>query len=398
MRAAVVLLVSVSLSAADWPQWRGPARDGQAPEAPAEWPPELDRAWSIEVGEGHSSPVAVGDSVYIFSRQDGAEVLRRVLLADGEEAWKTSYPVEYQPTPVAAAHGQGPKSTPAVADGRVFTLGVTGVLSCHAAADGKLLWRKTFEKDFPKTYPLYGAAMSPIVHGGLLIAHVGGDGDGALMAFDPASGAEKWRWSEDGPGYSSPIIVQVAGRDQLVTQTEKNILAVDPGSGKTIWRLPFNTPYKQNSVTPVAFDDTIVFGGTQQPSFGLRITADGPQKAWETTDATLYMSTPVRVGARLCGFTEKQKGALYCIDPTTGAIAWMSEGRLGSNALLIAAGGRLLASTSEGELIVARASGDKYSPERIYTVAESNVWAHPALLGDRLLIKDRSSLTLWRIR
>ena len=394
---AIASMLSTALSASDWPQWRGPARDGQAPDAPAEWPAELQRAWSIEVGEGHSSPVTAGDSVYVFSREDGQETLRRVLLADGEVAWKTGYPVSYTPTQVAAAHGKGPKSTPVVADGKVCTLGVTGVLSCHTAADGKLLWRKTFENVFPNTYPLYGTAMSPIVYNGLLIAHVGGDGKGALTAFDPASGDEKWRWSEDGPGYSSPVAVRVDGRDQLITQSEQKIVAVDPESGKMLWSMPFTTPYKQNSVTPVVFDDLIVFGGTRVASLAVRVTADGPQKVWESTDATLYMSTPVRVGERLCGFTEKRKGAVFCMNPATGAVAWMSEGRLGSNALLMAAGERLIASTSEAELIVAPAAGDKYAPERIYTVADSPVWAHPALLGGRLLIKDKTKLTLWRV-
>ena len=399
MRVVLPLLLScIVLSASDWPQWRGPARDGQAPDAPAQWPAKLTRAWSIEVGEGHSSPVVAGDSVYVFSRDNEQETLRRVLAADGEVAWQTAYAVDYTPTRVAAAHGKGPKSTPVVSDGTVCTLGVTGVLSCHSAADGALLWRKTFREEFRNTYPLYGTAMSPIFHSGLLIAHVGGDGQGALTAFDPATGDERWRWSEEGPGYSSPVVIRVAGRDQLVTQSERKIISVDPESGKTLWSMPFNTPYKQNSVTPVVFDDLIVFGGTRTPSFAVRLTADGPRKVWESSDATLYMSTPVRLDARLCGFTEKRKGALFCMDPTSGAVAWMSEGRLGDNALLIAADGKLVAATTEGEFIVAPASGDRYAPERTYTVAESPVWAHPALLGDRLLVKDKTMLTLWRIQ
>ena len=393
--AALIFSFAVLLTAADWSEWRGPGRDGQA-EGPAQWPAELDRAWLVEVGEGHSSPVIAGDSVYVFTRENGAETLRRLLLADGEEAWKTSYAVAYTPLGVAAPHGLGPKSTPVVDGGRVCTLGITGVLSCHDSASGKLLWRKTFDGVFPSTYPLYGAAMSPIVVGSRLIAHVGGDGAGALIAFDAATGEERWRWDGDGPAYSSPVMVRVGGKDQLVTQTEQHILAVDPESGRELWTLPFSTPYKQNSVTPVVFDDLIVFGGTRQPSFAVTVRGGKPEKVWESTDATLYMSTPVRVGERLCGFTEKLKGALFCMDPRTGAVAWMSEGRMGSNALLIAANGKLVAATSEAELIVAPAAGDAYRPERIYKVAESNVWAHPAIQSDKILIKDRTKLSLWR--
>ncbi|MCB9385326.1 MAG: PQQ-like beta-propeller repeat protein [Bryobacterales bacterium] len=396
---ALILLIAMAwpLCAADWPQWRGPARDGQA-EARQQWPDELERGWSIVVGEGHSSPVAEGDSVYVFSREAEAETLRRVAISDGRVVWKTAYPVSYTPMGVAAPHGKGPKSTPVVDDGRVCTLGVTGVLSCHEAADGKLLWRKSFDKAFASTYPLYGAAMSPIVYDGKLIAHVGGDGAGALIAFDIASGAEAWRWAEDGPGYSSPILVRVRGRSELVTQSEQNVIAINPDDGKTLWMMPFTTPYKQNSVTPVPFRDMLVFGGTRQPTFAVRVNADTPVKAWESADVTLYMSTPVRVGERLCGFTEKRKGALYCQDPNTGAVHWMSEGRMGDNALLIAAGDRIVAATSEGEVIVAPSGGAAYAPEHVYKVAESPVWAHPALVDEGLLIKDQTALTLWRMR
>ncbi|MEZ5365707.1 MAG: hypothetical protein R2748_26100 [Bryobacterales bacterium] len=149
--------------------------------------------------------------------------------------------------------------------------------------------------------------MSPIVYNGKLIAHVGGDGDGALIAFDLDTGAEAWRWSEDGPGYSSPVIVRVGGRDQLVTQTEQNILAVD-GEWQNALDDTLLHSVQAELGHSVAFGDTLVFGGTRQPTFAVRVTGSTPAKLWESTDATLYMSTPVRIGQRLCGFTRGRKG------------------------------------------------------------------------------------------
>ncbi|MEZ5365708.1 MAG: hypothetical protein R2748_26105 [Bryobacterales bacterium] len=150
---AVILCIAITLPvcAGDWPQWRGPARDGQA-QAPAQWPEKLTRKWRVEVGEGHSSPVVLGGRVYIFSRENDSETLRSLSLSDGKTNWTISYPVAYTPMGVAAPHGKGPKSTPVVADGRVCT-GVTGVLSCHQASDGKLPWRKVFTAGLPAALP-----------------------------------------------------------------------------------------------------------------------------------------------------------------------------------------------------------------------------------------------------
>ncbi|HTU25953.1 MAG TPA: PQQ-binding-like beta-propeller repeat protein, partial [Pirellulales bacterium] len=161
-------------AAEDWTQWRGAGRDGVALDlAPRKaWPAELEQKWQIEVGLGHSSPVVAGDRVFIFSRQIDQEVVRALSQADGKEIWRKSYPAPYEVNPQAAGHGKGPKSTPVVADGRLFTLGIGGILSCWDAASGELKWRKDFAKQFKHTSPLYGTAMSPLVDHGRLIVHV----------------------------------------------------------------------------------------------------------------------------------------------------------------------------------------------------------------------------------
>src|ERR1044071_503604 len=161
---------------ADWPQWRGPQRDGTSADlvAPQKWPDQLSERWRITVGEGHSSPLVVGDRVYLFTRQQEEEVARCVRAADGKELWRATYLAPYTMNSAATSHGKGPKSTPVVAAGKLFTLGIGGILSCFAAESGRLVWRKNFSKEFTNTSPLYGTATSPIIVDNMCIVHVGG--------------------------------------------------------------------------------------------------------------------------------------------------------------------------------------------------------------------------------
>ncbi len=196
MIAALVLtMLSTCLAAVadDWPQWRGPNRDGQVSGAtiPSVWPKTLKQEWKINVGVGHSSPVLSNGKIYVFARQGEAEVLLCLDQATGKEIWRASKAVAYNMHPAAQGHGKGPKSTPVVSNGTVCTFGISGVLSCYDARTGKQKWQREFSKQYPNTSPLYGTAMSPLIDGDRLIAHIGGHDRGALTAFDLETGAVK---------------------------------------------------------------------------------------------------------------------------------------------------------------------------------------------------------------
>jgi outer membrane protein assembly factor BamB len=401
--AAAVSLVG-SASAQDWPQWRGPARDGLAGKgvaARASWPAALNRAWKVEVGEGHASPVVVGNRVYVFARRGDDEVLESLDLATGRSLWKQGHPAPYTMNSAASAHGKGPKSTPLVAGGRVFTLGIAGALTAHDAATGRVLWRHDFQKRFKATSPTFGTAMSPAVDGDRVIAHVGGESDGSLSAFDAATGAERWSWKADGPGYASPIVATLAGRRQVVTQTQQNVVGLAADTGELLWKIPFTTAYTQNAVTPVISGDLVVYSGLDKGVSAVRIQKRGATYAaeptWSNDEVSNYMSTPILDGGVLYGLSHKKKGQLYALDLATGKTLWLSEGRLGENAALVSAGGALLALTTDSALIVAKPDAKAYSVIRTYTVADSPTWAHPAPTSGGILVKDRDSLALWRI-
>jgi len=397
--ALIVLMSAVALAQGirpEWSQWRGPQRDGTATmSVPADWPATLTRRWELAVGAGHSSPVVTGDRVVVHARQGDREVTRAVALDTGKEIWRDEYAAPYAVNSAARAHGAGPKSTPAVAGGRVFTFGIGGVLSALDLKTGKMLWRTPP----PAVLPEFGTAMSPVVDGPLVIAHMGGVNSGALTAFDAATGKARWRWTGDGPAYASPVIATIGGTRHVITLTQKSIVSVDAATGALLWQTPFATAYDQNSVTPVVSGDLVIYSGLDNGVAAVRIARKGSQwtasPVWKNEQLPMYMSSPVVKGTTLYGLTHRNSGQFFALDLATGKTLWSTRGREGENAALIATSTHLLLSTTNAELIVARPNAAKFEEIRRYTVANSPVWAHPALAPRALLIKDADKLICW---
>jgi outer membrane protein assembly factor BamB len=406
MKSTVGLLTMISTlvaslhaqSPAEWSQWRGPARDGAAAfSAPAAWPATLTKRWEVAVGSGHSSPVIAGDRVIIHTRQGEREVTRALDLHTGKELWHNDYAAPYTMNSAARGHGPGPKSTPAVAGGRVFTFGISGILSAHDVATGNVLWRT----EAPPAPPEFGTAMSPIVEGSLVIVHLGANDQGALTAFETASGKPRWRWSGDGPAYASPVVASLGGTRQLVTQSENAVIGLDVGSGQLLWRIPFRTSFDQNSVTPVVVNNLVVFAGLDNPTTAVRIVRTGntwtPEPAWKNEQVSMYMSSPVVIGNALYGLSHRNRGQFFAIDMVSGRTLWTTPGREGENASIIRSGELLLLSTTNAELIVARANADRFAEVKRYPTAESAVWSHPAVSGNTILVKGVDTLVCWTV-
>jgi outer membrane protein assembly factor BamB len=396
MAAIVGSVVVAQTAATGWSQWRGPRRDGSVTaQLPAAWPATLTKNWELAVGSGHSSPVVAGGRVIIHARQGDKEITRSVALDTGKELWRDEIAAPYTVNPAARAHGPGPKSTPAVAGGRVFTFGIGGVLSALDLSSGKVLWRTPA----PSVLPEYGTAMSPIVDGGLVIAHMGGVNNGALTAFDAATGAPKWRWPGDGPGYSSPVIATIGATRHVITQTQKFLVGINAANGALLWQTPFNTAFNQNSVTPIVRGDLVIYSGLDLGVTAVRIARKGTSwtasQVWKNEQLPMYMSSPVISGTALYGLSHRNRGQFFAIDLATGKTLWTTQGREGENASLIAAGGALLLSTTNAELIVAKPNPAKFEEVRRYTVASSAMWAHPALAPRTVVVKDVDKLIRW---
>jgi outer membrane protein assembly factor BamB len=396
------LLLVAATAGADWPQWRGPGRDGRADlGARAAWPATLKPGWKASIGLGHATPVVAGERVFTFAREGPDEVASAFDLATGQRVWRQSYAAPYTMNPAATGHGPGPKSTPVVAGGRLYTFGISGTLSCFDAATGKLVWRRAFGDQHKQTSPAFGAAQSPLLDGNRLVVHVGGDGDGALLSLDAATGATRWALKGYGPAYASPVAADLDGVRQYVVQTQSNVMGVDAARGQALWSLPFTTPYEQNSVTAVVSGATVIYSGLDQGIHAIRPRREGGRwttpEAWANGDVSMYMSSPVIDGQRMFGFSHKKKGEFFCLDVQTGRTLWRSEGRQGENAALVAVGRDLLVLKDDAELVVIRMDAEKFAPVASYSVAKSPTWAHPVPTAKGVLVKDLDSLALLRL-
>jgi outer membrane protein assembly factor BamB len=391
----------VAPTAQDWNQWRGPARTGVTTtfSAPATWPDKPRKVWEATVGTGHSSPVVSGTRAFVFTRVGDDEVVTAVDLQTGKQIWQQRYRATYQLNPAAESHGKGPKSTPVVDGGRLFTLGISGTLSAFDAATGKPLWRKTFDREFDASSPDFGVAMSPLVDDGHVIVHAGGNKSGALMALDGATGTVKWQWKGEGPAYASPVIASFGNSRQVVTESRAHLVGLSASTGALLWSVPFTTAYDQNIVTPIISGDLVLYSGIDQPLTALRIRESAgkwtAERAWHADSVPMYMSTAVLSGGSVFGLTHRNKGQFFALDPRSGKVLWTTRGREGENAALIAVGELLMATTTEGELVIARRDATRFDPIKRYTIAESPVWAHPVPAGRGVLIKDAEKLAYW---
>jgi outer membrane protein assembly factor BamB len=383
----------------DWPQWRGPNRDGSVLAAlPAQWPEALTKRWETSVGTGHASPVVSGNRVVVIARQDDQEIVRALDVASGKEIWRAAYPAPYTINSAAWAHGAGPKSTPAIGGGRVFTLGIGGVLSAFDLASGKLIWRVPA----PVVLPLYGTATSPLIDlsdGTSVIAHVGGDANGALTSFDAATGKPRWQWKGDGPGYGSPIIATFGGVRQVIVQTQRLLVGLNASTGTLLWQLPFTDDFAQNAFTPIVFEDLLINAGVDAPLTAIRPKLDRgkwiAETVWTNPQTPMFMSSPVVIGGTIYGLTQRSRGQFVAIDAATGKTRWSTQGREGENASMLGSPSWLLASTTDGNLVVARANPQKYDEVRRYQIAQSALWAHPAITGRSIIVKDADKVTCW---
>jgi len=401
--AVGLLLGAAPTDVADWTQWRGPRRDAViGPNGSwGHWPVELTRRWRVDIGAGQSSPVVAGSSVFLFSRENDSEVAHALDLQSGRLLWRQGYPARYDVYPGAASYGKGPRSTPVVSDGRLFTLGISGILSAFDAANGRLLWQKDFAGRFPATAPPFGTSMSPLMVGGLVVVHAGGHDGGALIAFDPATGNEKWSLVGEGPSYSSPILTTLLGQEQIVIQVHRRILGVEPRAGRVLWSLPFVTPCDQNIVTPLRVGDRLIVSSLDKGTMAIELTRSGsewtPRVAWHTTEVSMYMSSPVLAGGQILGLSHKKKGQYFALDADTGKVLWTSEPGRGENAAFTVAGDSVLVLQGDGTLLVLPRDASSFAPARTYRVAESATYAQAVPTADGLLVKDETGLSLHAI-
>jgi outer membrane protein assembly factor BamB len=422
--SCAVLLSASGVWAQDWPQWRGANRDGKASgfSAPKTWPKELTQKWKVTVGDGVATPALAGDKLYVFARQEGGEIMRCLSAVDGKELWKDKY--DALGADGAARSYSGPRSSPTVADGKVVTLGVRGVLSCLNAADGKVLWRKD---DFQGAVPRFFASSSPIVADGLCVAQLGGQDGGVIVTYDLVTGTEKWKWTGDSPAYASPVLMTVAGSKLLVAETETKIVAVTLSDGKLVWEAPFAAQRMgYNAATPIVDGQTLIYCGSGRGATAVKLEKSGDafaaKELWKNPDNSVQFNTPVLKNGFLYGLTAGND--LFCLSAQDGKTAWTAPlsppaaaeataeaqpeggrkrggrggGGRGGFGSVVDAGSVLFALTPASELIAFQPGEKAYAELARLKVAGSATHAHPVVSGNRIFIKDQDSVTLWTIQ
>jgi outer membrane protein assembly factor BamB len=387
-----LLLGAKSAWAQDWPQWRGPNRDNKVTgfTEPKTWPKELTKKWSTKVGVGDASPILVGDKVYVFTREGGDEVIRCLDAEKGMEVWNQKYKAD--PAKVPMGGHTGPRSSPVVADGKVVAFGVQGMISCWDAATGKPLWQHD-----TKEHPQFYTGASPIVVDGKVIVHIGGSNKGTVVAYDLASGEEKWKWTGDGAAYASPVVLTVDKSQQFVTQTAKGVVAIDVADGKLLWQAGDAARY--HSVSPVVDGQTVYYGGENAGTIAAKIEKKDDKfvttELWKKSTGPGKYNTPMLKDGLLYGITDA--GKFYCMKAENGEVVWTDNARHGDCGGIFDAGAVLIALTSDKQLIVFKPGEKEFKEIAKYKVANTPTWALPIIAGNRVFVKDEDSVILWTI-
>src|SRR5688572_7375712 len=403
MQIVIALLcligASTSVFAQDWTQWRGPTRDGMVPAAviPKAWPSAVTRGWALEIGEGYSSPVIGSGRVFVHSRRDPDEIVSAIDLATGKVVWQQRYQSEFKKNQYATQMAKGPNSTPLIAGSRLYTLGVTGILTAWNIADGTVAWRNDYSASIDTSKLFCGTSMSPMLEGGSLILHVGSDVHGGrVLALDPGTGKERWSSKGLGPGYASPLAVTIDNVRQIITMTNGSIIGIDASNGAPLWSIPFPDEWHENIVTPIWTGSALIVSGTRQGTQANAIArAAGtwqPKQLWKNAEVTMYTVSPVFAEGVIYGMSNKRRGHFVALDAETGAVKWATQGRDGNHASILQTKQHLLFLTDGGALIVAQRTPEGFKELRRYEIGKSPTWTLPVFLPDGLLVRDANAV------
>jgi len=390
---AFVLGLAAAVAAADWPNWLGPRRDGSSPETGllTTWPTDGPKLlWKAEGGDGYSSIAVAGGRAITLVQRGGKEVVLALDAVKGTELWQTPIAVAYK-----NMYGNGPRSTPTIEGDAVYVTGVTGALACLNVKDGKIRWQHNLLKEFGAKNISWGLAASPTVEGRLVLAVPGGKGAG-VAAFDKKTGELIWKLGDDKAAYATPIGVGVGGTRHLIFFTAPGLLGVSP-AGKELWRVPWKTEFDCNICTPLVIGDKIfVTSGEEVGCTLFKLKADGPPDVvWESKgpDSSMlsYWANSVFHEGHLYGFCGEfsKRIDLRCVDMADGKVKWSKDG-FGKGSVTLA-DGHLFITTKKGDLVLVRATPERYEEKGRVTILGENRTVG-TIANKRLYLRDKEKI------
>ena len=436
-----LLVESVPGRADDWPQWRGPLRDGVWREDgvlerfPPEGPPVR---WRTPIGAGFSGPAVAGGRVFLMDRavdesasadvktqwnyRDKTKGQERVLCLDeatGKVLWKHAYPCEYE-----TAYGSGPRATPTVCGERVYTVGAMGDLLCLDSATGRVVWQKNFVRDYGAEVPLYGFASPPLVDGDRLIVMVGGEGQ-VVMALDRHTGRELWKaGTASEPGYCAPLIRTLAGRRQLVIWHGDGLVGLEPESGKELWSVRHPTRVGMAISTPAIVGNRLAVSSQYEGVLMLEFQPDAveptvlwtasassaPERQWKKAGFNTTMSTVLLLDDHVYGVS--LYGETCCLNGDNGQRVWTTlqptsggtEPReRWSTLFMVPHGDKVFIWNDHGDLILARLTAAGYQEFSRAHILDPDmasagsggrgvVWSHPAFANRCVYVRNNHEI------
>lgn len=388
----------------DWPQWRGPTRDGQVKGQP--WPSNLRESalrplWRKELGPSYSGPIVGGGRVYVTETVEAkTERVRALAWQDGSELWQASWEGALSVPFFAKSNGDWIRSTPAYDGEHLYVGGMRDVLVCLEAATGAEKWRLDFPAALHAPLPGFGLVCSPLVEG----EHVFVQAGAAVVKLDKRTGKVLWRVLSDGGGmwgsaFSSPVLAELAGRRQLLVQTREKLAGLDPEDGKELWSQAIPAFRGMNILTPVVAGDlvfTSTYGGkTAGYRVAMREGVWRAEQVW-THKAQGYMSTPVVVDGVAYHHLRSQR--LMALNLADGAERWTSAESYGKYWSMVAQADRILGLDERGWLFLLKAAPDQMRVLDSRKMADAETWAHLAVSGDRLFIRELRAIAAWQWR
>lgn len=386
--------------AADWPQLLGPTRNGISTETGLlqAWPREGPAlVWERKVGAGFSGPVVAGERVILFHRIGSEEIVECMDAKDGKSHWKYAYPTGYRDD---FGFDDGPRSTPLVANGRVFTLGAEGTLTCLDLENGKKIWARSINTDYGVRKGFFGVGTSPILEGDRLLVNVGGKGAG-IVAFERETGKEIWKATDQAASYASPVAATIAGDRHVIFFTREGLVSLDPQTGAVRfdkpWRARINASV--NAASPVVAGDR-VFASTcyNVGAMVLQVGKSNVVELWKNDESlSNHYNTSVHSNGYLYGIDGRQEeGAkLRCVEMKSGKVQWTREGF--GCASMIHADGHLIALDENGVLVLIEATPKEYREKARATVLSKPCRDEIALANGCLFARDTRKLVCLRL-
>jgi outer membrane protein assembly factor BamB len=362
--------------AADWSQWRGQQRNGISNETgwTTQWsggPPK--QIWSANNGEGYSSVAVAGGKLYTLGNVNNQDTVFCFEAATGRARWRYTYPCP-------AADYSGPRATPIIDNGKVYTISREGQAFCFDAEKGTVLWGNDLRRSVGAQIPTWGIAGSPLIEGGSIIYNVNVAG----VALNKATGKVIWKSGSSTPGYASPVAYNLGKERLIVIFAAKGAVAVRPSNGQVAWQHPWETSYDVNAADPIfAGSDVFLSSNYGKGCVLIHTHTPRPQVIWENRNMKNHFNASVLYNGAFYGNDEN---TLKCIDLKTGNERWRSRG-MGKGGVIVA-DGKLIVLTERGELVIAQATPSKYSELARTQVLDGTCWTQPVLANGMLYCRN----------